>query len=105
MRYVKIYDDGEPEQETETKDNEPLSIMPKMFATEKLFCEYQVKRAIEERQLERAIGYDHTLSMLYKMGLDTSEKQYPVRLDIVQKWWGVWGSYAFKLGYEKRGNK
>ena len=96
MRYVKIYDDGEPEQETETKDNEPLYIMPKIFTTRKSFREYQ---------LERAIGYDHTLSMLYKMGLDTSEKQYPVRLDIVQKWWGVWGSYAFKLGYEKRGNK
>lgn len=94
MRYFKIYDDGRPEPETEAKDDKPLYIMPKMFFSQKAFREYQ---------MEQHIKSEHTLSMLYKMGLDTSEKQYPVRLDIVQKWWGLWGARAFKLGYEKRG--
>ena len=94
MRYFKIYDDGRPEPETETKDDKPLYIMPKIFTTRKSFREYL---------LEKDIKSDHTLSMLYKMGLDTSEKQYPVRLDIVQKWWGLWGLMLFKTGYEQRG--
>ena len=40
---------------------------------------------------------------LIDLGRNTTEAEYQVREDTVQKWWGLWGLCAFKTGYEKRG--
>ena len=42
---------------------------------------------------------------LIDFGKNTTEEEYKVRADIVQKWWGLWGLMLFKSGYERRNQK
>lgn len=44
-----------------------------------------------------------TEQFLFDLGRNTTEAEYQVRADTVQKWWGLWGLCAFKTGYEQRG--
>ena len=46
---------------------------------------------------------NNTELFLIEMGRNTTEAEYQVRADTVQKWWGLWGLCAFKTGYEQRG--
>lgn len=46
-----------------------------------------------------------TEKCLIDLGRNTTETEYQVRADTVQKWWGLWGLCAFKTGYEQRGKE
>lgn len=46
---------------------------------------------------------DNENKVLFDLGRNTTEAEYKTRAETVQKWWGLWGAHAFKLGYERRG--
>ena len=46
-----------------------------------------------------------SVKCLIDLGRNTTEAEYRLRANTVQKWWGLWGLCAFKTGYEQRGKQ
>ena len=68
-----------------------------------LFSDYNVPRFWQRAKGMNWEEVTPSVKCLIDLGRNTTEAEYQVKADTVQKWWGLWGLCAFKTGYEQRG--